>query len=579
MSQINDISQDTSQKIFDNKPLPIIEKISNNKNLSLEEFLNDDDAISAIKSNDIIIERYFDSEKTKKLIEYITKEPKENNHLVGYKYPYISCEILKIKYSFISKRFILNEDEYYKEFFYFDDIIKETRINTINMEKITKETNDKLKKNVKKMEEKVKIMRDYIYKYIKNEEKENINNSRGNDEKLNSPLNTNKEIKEVEQESFELNEDKKDLEKYEITLPNNELKENINDNEKLELDNSKEKNIENNNINKIESKENKDNNEYLDLLLDFVMSYKLELNYILSGYFSEVMMNLLTSYPFVIFKYIYTKRKEVLKKILFRSNQNSFATLSQKLLNLEPLIYRALADKKIIEEFISENANYRDNLIIELLTSINLIGLKYDNIYITDIENIFSSLIELIKGRNNIIKITNNNQLNSHIYNILSTNLYENNDNNFNTKYNIYCSFINFTSELIKIRYNKYSKYSPSGNHFEKVKNKKCNCFKDYILASFINILKNNFRPKRSNSINENLGILNVYIIEIVINMFTYLENMPSEYDDILLNHEFCEKSIEYFFKYQWNNIYHNKFLEFFWLYLKNEKKHKKITD
>ena len=133
-----------------------------------------------------------------------------------------------------------------------------------------------------------------------------------------------------------------------------------------------------------------------------------------------VMMNLLTSYPFVIFKYIYTKRKEVLKKILFRSNQNSFATLSQKLLNLEPLFYRALADKKIIEEFISENANYRDNLIIELLTSINLIGLKYDNIYITDIENIFSSLIELIKGRNNIIKITNNNQLNSHIYNILS---------------------------------------------------------------------------------------------------------------------------------------------------------------
>ena len=124
------------------------------------------------------------------------------------------------------------------------------------------------------------------------------------------------------------------------------MKENTNDNEKLELDNSKEKNIEDNNINNIESKENKDNNEYLDLLLDFVMSYKLELNYILSGYFSEVMMNLLTSYPFVIFKYIYTKRKEVLKKILFRSNQNSFATLSQKLLNLEPLIYRALADKK-----------------------------------------------------------------------------------------------------------------------------------------------------------------------------------------------------------------------------------------
>ena len=54
---------------------------------------------------------------------------------------------------------------------------------------------------------------------------------------------------------------------------------------------------------------------------------------------------------------------------------------------------------------------------------------------------------------------------------------------------------------------------------------------------------------------------------------------MPSEYDDILLDHEFCEKCIEFFLKYQWNNIYHNKFLEFFWLYLNKESKHKKITD
>ena len=65
MSQINDISQDTSQKIIDNKPLPIVEKISNNKNLPLEEFLNDDDAISVIKSLNITIKRYLDSEKTK----------------------------------------------------------------------------------------------------------------------------------------------------------------------------------------------------------------------------------------------------------------------------------------------------------------------------------------------------------------------------------------------------------------------------------------------------------------------------------------------------------------------------------
>ena len=50
------------------------------------------------------------------------------------------------------------------------------------------------------MEEKVKIMKDLVYNYNKSEEKENIKNSKGNDEKLNSPLHSNKEIKEVEQE-------------------------------------------------------------------------------------------------------------------------------------------------------------------------------------------------------------------------------------------------------------------------------------------------------------------------------------------------------------------------------------------
>ena len=149
MSQYNIISQDNSRKIVEDKPLPIIVKISNNKNLPLEEFLNDDDAISAIKSRDIIIKRYLDSEKTKKLIEYITKDPKDNDYLIGYKYPYISCEILKINYSFISKRFILNEDEYYKEFFYLDDIVEKTKIHAINMEK-----------TVKEMEEKVKLIAD-----------------------------------------------------------------------------------------------------------------------------------------------------------------------------------------------------------------------------------------------------------------------------------------------------------------------------------------------------------------------------------------------------------------------------------
>ncbi len=42
---------------------------------------------------------------------------------------------------------------------------------------------------------------------------------------------------------------------------------------------------------------------------------------------------------------------------------------------------------------------------------------------------------------------------------------------------------------------------------------------------------------------------------------------------------KFVKKVLHIFFKYQWNNIYHNKFLEFFCLYLNNESNHSKITN
>ena len=98
------------------------------KNLPINDFLNDANVISAIKTEDKIIKRYLDSEKIKKLIEYITKKPKDNNYLMGYKYPYISYEILKIDCDYISERFILNEEQYYNKFLHFYDVIEYFKI-------------------------------------------------------------------------------------------------------------------------------------------------------------------------------------------------------------------------------------------------------------------------------------------------------------------------------------------------------------------------------------------------------------------------------------------------------------------
>ena len=85
-------------------------------NLPFEEYLKDDEAIACIKLMGKNTKKYFNSERIKKLIKLITEEPEEEDYLKGHKFPYIASEILKSDCPFISKRFILNEQEYDEEY-------------------------------------------------------------------------------------------------------------------------------------------------------------------------------------------------------------------------------------------------------------------------------------------------------------------------------------------------------------------------------------------------------------------------------------------------------------------------------
>jgi hypothetical protein len=68
-------------------------------------------------------------------------------------------------------------------------------------------------------------------------------------------------------------------------------------------------------------------------------------------------------------------------------------------------------------------------------------------------------------------------------------------------------------------------------------------------------------------------------MMDLIIEFFDYLKEKPNSLDFILLQTEFMEKSIEYFFKYQLNDIYHNKFINLFTLYLQEGEKHPLLTD
>ena len=427
-----------------------------------------------------------------------------------------------------------------------------------------------------------------------------IQNNKKEDYQKEKDLEINNQEEETNEEINNIIIDKTEEEKEKENTQKNIYSENIenNNNNEEAIDDMERKSLSvegelDDEINKKKKAEkNNENNEFLDLLLKFVMTDKPELNYVLSGYFVNVILSLLNNYPYKIIKYLYTKRRDALKKIIFHSNQKAFAILSAKLLNLESFFKPSQDSKESINELINENISYRNELIKEIINSINLDGMEQDKGIGIDIEAIFSLISDLINDNTLLAKeLIFNDYLCPHLFNILDTDLYANVDNidqnNFNTRYNIYSLFINLTSKFIKVINTNYSSLIPMDFDFNNLQKKKEELhFNDNIIISFGKILKNNFIAKKpilileknSSLIYEGLGALNLHIFDLVKNMFFFMKGLPRQFDLLLIRNNFCQRSIEFFFKYQWNNLYQNKFIEFFNIYLENEERHNELT-
>ena len=73
---------------------PFLEKMDKGE-LTLEDILNEDNIIQDIKSNnDSKFLNFLTGDKIKKLIDYSTKYPSQDEHNIGYKYPFNATEIL-----------------------------------------------------------------------------------------------------------------------------------------------------------------------------------------------------------------------------------------------------------------------------------------------------------------------------------------------------------------------------------------------------------------------------------------------------------------------------------------------------
>ena len=112
MIPVNDFLVENNAFLSKESPL---EQVLDN-NFPLEQFLKNEDAILCAKSMSEKTQKYFNSQKIKKLINLITKEPEDDNILRGYKFPYVASEILKLDCPYILERFVLSEKDYNEKY-------------------------------------------------------------------------------------------------------------------------------------------------------------------------------------------------------------------------------------------------------------------------------------------------------------------------------------------------------------------------------------------------------------------------------------------------------------------------------
>ena len=471
-----------------------------------------------------------------------------------------------------------------------------------------KEENDKKElknKEIKENEEK----KDEKDEKAKNEDNRNKQEENDKKDKIKTNENTNeqkvsndKDIKENEKNEEVSNnkleekietEKEKEKEDNTKTTENNIIKEDNKSNEKKE---------ENNNIIKEENDKGKttDNshNELLDLLLDFVISDKVELNDILCGYFSNTLLPLIEHYPTKLLLYLYITRKDALRQIIFRSYQRSLASVAIKLLNVENFLNLILAEfkkapNKYNKEDLIKNVEdcclYRNKLIEELILSLTLDGYKDQKGNINkdvDLKDIFYLLNELIKEKSILTTIVNNCNIYNHLFSNLSQKVFDNNDKN---KQSIYTYFTIFIANIIsKINEAKegfdFSKNLAELLNEKSIKEKvKDGNFAERFIIVIEDLLSYNYKDIISvtgaGEKKQKLGIHNIHIMELVIECFKFYKVISSIYDNILIHTEFMKKSITFYFKYQLNNIFQFKFNQLITLFLENESEHQILSD
>ena len=413
-----------------------IEKKLKDSNTTVDDLLKEEELLQEFRSQNEKLINFFDKDKVKQLLDYIIKEHEDEKNK-GYRFPFICSQIFGLeiekimKYFFMTNKEIEEEKEREKEkqkekekdLDDSDDTDSEklAELNNNNDEKPEQKEENKEKENEdkkqdtssenKKEEEKKKEEENKE----KAEEKKDVQKEEKDNEKKEDKTTEDKNKEEPKKEGENEVKDEKNKEeetKEEPKKENEEIKNTENkENEKKEEEKEKKEGEEEKKENEEEKDENEEEEEKPENkieLLDYFFTFlpddsEQKLNYVLSGYFSSLIVNLLSLNPRVFFKYIYQKNNNVLYKLVNHCYRKSISETLSKLLNFENYFINDPLDDETKEDMDSKRKDlFMDifekidiNMDNEDLSSIYyLITGLFDPMNIMEEKHIFKEIIE-----------------------------------------------------------------------------------------------------------------------------------------------------------------------------------------
>ena len=549
----------------------------------------------------------------KKLIDYVIKFPEKDEFLLGYKYPFNSCEILcsdnglnisklikmplgrllkeknkenkkndkevgnkdknEDKKEEVNNEIKKNEDIYNK---INEDNVKEPKNISEQNEKNTIDNNGEKKEDNSNNNESNDNISDKEKDNKKEKGEEKEENKEGKNKKEGEE-NTEKRKEEKNQEEKEegKEEEKKDLiEDQHFDSFVNSINDIEEEKEDLEKDNEEEI------IDEIEN-ENIINKEILDHLFSFIDNESSIENTVLSGYFTKISNFLLKKNTKMILEYLLIKNENIFKKYLTNIGKPSIGNIIENILNA--LFENIISDSdkyfnKILDfilDLISKEETKDETVeaIYQLLTNSIIYNSKLKFCYLIE-----SSFIQ--KFTDKIKKLYENKENNSKkiIYILqlitkMNNNILNNLENRITPKLDFDAGKVEIINIIKAYDRNSYQYYSSNEkntdlqNIYDTYKSNLqnyCLPLKDISIIVIEDLLNDNNLGKN----NKKFGINYIYIFELICSMIDlYINNLNFDVEQRTFTMELINELIkskiftkinELYFLYKNNNMFSN---------------------